>query len=180
MSTTQAIAVASAFAALLSVFVAFYVAYRQRTLNVMLSNRERAYELENTRQDSVRSCMSAAFLVSYRAMELRKLVPFAIANGPVGSPAIEQRFTAFTVATDQFIEAWARAGSRADSLINSDCENMALQLIESVESVRLAWIMKTSGFSDANTGLSEAVENVIMAGQGCAAALSSTVASRLS
>jgi hypothetical protein len=111
-------------------------------------------------------------------MEIRRLVSVAATQGSIESSTIEQRFGAFEAAADQFIEAWARLGSRLDSVINTDCKSMALQLIESVETVRLAWIIRATDLSGNHAGLSEAVESVIMAGQGFAAALSTTVVAR--
>ncbi len=174
MSGTELTATVSAVASLLAALVAVYVARKQRGVMIAVANVERAYRAQRDSAGDLRACAAAAHLIGYRATGLRRLAQLGRPDSSLAAQRVEERFDSFVTAADDFIELWTKVSNGTRAL--DDLVGLALQLNESVETVRLAWVVRSMASAPSKVGLDRAIDEVASSSHSCAVALHSAAA----
>lgn len=154
-----------------SASTALYVNRRQRTLTKHLADeaaRRASTEVVRTR---IQDCASASQLVSLRSLEIRRVLP-VMGTANLGLAYLEDRYDLLSHAADAVVQAWSAfvgvAGSDRVSAVAAEAE----QLIESIETARLAWL--TSG-PDRSVQTAEVLLRTLgelaLSGNGCTIAM---------
>ena len=159
-----------------SASTALYVNRRQRALTKHLAEDSARRAGRDVVRIRIQDCASASQLVALRSLEIRRVLP-VMGTANLAIVYLEERYDLLSDAADAVVQTWSAlvgvAGSDCVSAIAAEAE----QLIESIETARLAWLMSGPDRSVQTAEvLLRTLGELAMSGNGCTIAMQGLLA----